>query len=103
MQDLTGSSKYPAYLVNSSMQAGNTTSDDPALAMTAPGSTSVLPVADKLDVLPMPQWTPGPQIPVSHPGQHDRVTVVGGRDGAGPGWTNAHDIPGDGHGWKELS
>ncbi len=102
MQNLTGSSRYPAYLVNSSMNAGNTTADDPQLAMTAPGSTSILPVPERMDVLPMPQWSAGAQIPVSHPGQQQRVDVQSARDGSMP-WKNAHDIPGDGSRWKETS
>ncbi|MGH3302534.1 MAG: hypothetical protein ACRDOK_12780 [Streptosporangiaceae bacterium] len=42
-------------LVPSSMNAGNTTSDDPQLAMTAPGTRSVLPVPEQTDVLPQPE------------------------------------------------
>lgn len=100
MQNLTG--KFTAALSPSSMNAGNTTADDPKLSMTAPGSTSILPVPERMDVLPMPQFTNGTAIPVSHPGTRDRVTVVGGRDGAGPGWKDAHDIPSGGP-WKETS
>jgi hypothetical protein len=46
------------------MSAGNTVASDPGLAMTAPGSPSVLPVADVLDRLPLPVNS-GPEIPVS--------------------------------------
>jgi hypothetical protein len=100
VQNLTG--KFTAALSPSSMNAGNTTAGDPQLAMTAPGSQSVLPVADKMDVLPMPQWTPGPQIPVSHPGMQERVQVQSARAGS-IGWKDAHGIAGDGGGWKETS
>lgn len=79
MEDLTG--RFMANLVPSSMQAGNTTADDPALAMTAPGSTSVLPVPEKLDVLPMPRFTNGTAIPVSHPGSREKVTAASARWG----------------------
>ena len=46
-------------------------SSDPALAMTAPGSPSVLPVTEATDRLPLPVNS-GPQIPVST--ETDRVT-----------------------------
>lgn len=72
MEDLTG--RFPCSLVPSSMSAGNTVSDDPALAMTAPGSPSVLPVPESTDRLPQPS-------PVAKP----RTTVVGGGGSSGPG------------------
>lgn len=64
MKDL--SSKYDIPLVPSSMNPGNTTYDEPQLAMTAPGSQSVLPrlKPNKMDVLPMPQASDG-ETPVS--------------------------------------
>ena len=100
MKDLSGSVQAP--LVNSSMNAGNTTASNPELAMTAPGSESVLPVSDRLDVLPQPRFTNGTAIPVSHPGIRDKVTVHAGPDGS-TGWTNAHDIPKDtAHPWRET-
>lgn len=101
MKVLTG--QQDAYLSPSSMQAGNTTAANPALAMTAPGSESVLPVAERLDVLPQPRWTNATPIPVSHPGMQERAPVQAARDGSGPGWTNAHDIPKTGNGWTETS
>jgi hypothetical protein len=99
VQNLTG--KFTAALSPSSMNAGNTTADDPKLAMTAPGSVSILPVPDRMDVLPMPQFTNGTAIPVSHPGMQERAQVQSSRGGSIP-WTDAHDIPGGGP-WKETS
>jgi hypothetical protein len=78
------------------MQGGNTVSDDPGLSMTAPGSASVLPEIDKLDHLPLPEL-PDSQMPVSHPGQRDKVTAPGGSRGGGSFETIT--IAGA---WKEL-
>jgi hypothetical protein len=89
-----------AYLVPSSMQGGNTVSDDPTLSMTAPGSVSILPVPDKTDHLPLPEWS-GDKIPVSFPGDRDRVTVESASSGGGR-WQDAHDIPAASR-WKETS
>jgi hypothetical protein len=101
MRDLSGTVMAP--LVNSSMNAGNTTASNPELAMTAPGSESVLPVSERLDVLPQPRYTNATPIPVSHPGIHDRVAHPAGPDGAGPAWTDAHQIPREASRWKELT
>jgi hypothetical protein len=103
VQDLTHDPRTggKAYLSPSSMNAGNTTADDPQLSMTAPGSVSILPVAERLDVLPLPQWSAGGQIPLSHPGMQERVQVQSSRGGSIP-WTDAHDIPSGGP-WKETS
>jgi hypothetical protein len=90
-----------AYLAPSSMNAGNTTADDQQLAMTAPGSTSVLPVPDRMDVLPMPKWTNDGQIPVSYPGNRQRVTADKGGDGSAK-WDSMHDVPAESL-WKETS
>lgn len=95
MQDLTG--QHPAYLVPSSMSGGNTVSDDPNLAMTAPGSPGIMPMPDVQDNLPLPQDS-GTQIPVSHPGQHGRVTAEGSRPGMVP-WKDAGGSSGR---WKET-
>jgi hypothetical protein len=57
MRDL---SRLQAALSPSSMNAGNTTSDDAKITQTAPGSTSVLPVPEPLDVLPQVQ------VPAAH-------------------------------------
>jgi hypothetical protein len=58
-------------LLPSSMSGGNTVFDNPALAMTAPGSTSVDNFADIAeDVLPEPRPTERPR------------TVLIGRDGS---------------------
>lgn len=103
MQDLTHDAQTgaKAYLVPSSMQAGNTTSNAPELAMTAPGSPSVLPVPETPDRLPMPENT-GAQIPVSFPGNREKIAVQdAGRDGSVP-WTNMHDVPAASR-WKETS
>jgi hypothetical protein len=100
MQDMTG--RFTAALSPSSMQGGNTTADDAALVMSAPGSQSVLPVPDRMDVLPMPKFTNDTAIPVSHPGQREKVAVQSARDGSIP-WKDAHDIPSPGGGWKETS
>lgn len=101
MQDLTGDARFPAYLSPSSMQAGNTVAGDPQLAMTAPGSLSVLPVVDKMDVLPQPRFTNDTAIPVSHPGSREKVTVQGSSNGGGR-FTDAHDIPNASR-WAETS
>jgi hypothetical protein len=81
MEDLTG--RFMANLVPSSMQAGNTTADDPQLAMTAPGSQSVLPVPDKMDVLPQPTFTNSAPIPVVHPGKQQHAPFAHGNRGNG--------------------
>lgn len=103
MQDLTGKqgTGSMAVLVPSSMQAGNTTADRPSLAMTAPGSQSSLPVADKTDILPMPEWTDHARIPVSFPGAHDRVTLESADQGNAT-WTDMHDVPAASR-WKETT
>jgi hypothetical protein len=103
MQDLTrdGSTGAKAVLVPSSMSGGNTVYDDPQLAMTAPGSPGVNNYAEvNADVLPQPQL-PGDQIPVSHPGNRDRVTVKSGAQGGG-GYEDAHAVPSSAL-WKEMS
>jgi hypothetical protein len=43
----------------SSEQAGNTTANDAALAGTAKGSTSVLPVPPRFDIFPSRPWARG--------------------------------------------
>jgi hypothetical protein len=98
MKDLTHdpATGARAVLVPSSMQGGNTVSDDPGLSMTAPGSASVLPEIDKLDHLPLPE-IPGSQMPVSHPGQRDKVKTSGGSNGGGTFETIT--VSGS---WKEL-
>ena len=103
MQDLTNDPQTggKAHLVNSSMNAGNTTSDNPGLSMTAPGSASVLPVPDVTDHLPLPEATPGAAspagerpttIPLNWPprlGEHgsQSATDTGYRPAAFKGWT----------------
>lgn len=72
-----------AVLVPSSMQGGNTVADDPGLAMTAPGSASVLPAPDAVNNLPLPEMSPGGQMPVSHPGNRDKITTKEGPAGGG--------------------
>jgi len=85
------------HLVPSSMSAGNTTADDHKWSMSAPGSQSVLPVADTLDHLPLPEFS-GSQIPVGHPGQQQHVDSSGGHPGGG-----SYDRPGTSSGkWKET-
>lgn len=103
MQNLSEQLASKAILVPSSMNAGNTTASNPELAMTAPGSESVLPVQERLDVLPQPRFSNGTPIPVSYPGVRQKVAVHAGPDGA-IGWTDAHDIPKDrSHPWTELT
>lgn len=99
MQDLTGT--FTAALSPSSMNAGNTTADDRKLTMSAPGSVSVLPVPDKLDNLPQPQFSDGGQIPVSHPGSRDRVTVQSSAHGGGR-YSDTHGVPAASL-WKETN
>lgn len=74
MDDLAD--RFPASLVPSSMNAGNTVADEPALAMTAPGLPSVLAVPETTDRLPMPVL-PTDRIPVNFPVQ-PWETVPGG-------------------------
>lgn len=102
MKDLSEELASKAPLVPSSMNAGNTTAANPEIAQTAPGSESILPVQERLDVLPMPRFTNGSPIPVSFPGVRARVAHPAGPDGAA-GWTDAHNIPKDtSHPWREL-
>jgi hypothetical protein len=96
MHDLTG--QHLSSLVNESMNAGNTTASNPDLAMTAPGSESVLPVSERLDVLPQPRFTNPTPIPVSHPGIRDRVRTPARPEPAGA-WRDVHDRD-DGGGWR---
>lgn len=102
MQNLTG--KFSARLVPSSMSAGNTQADPGSykLAMTAPGSPSILPPSPTTDNLLDLGASNSDPIPVSHPGMQERVQVQSARAGSIP-WRDAHDIPGDGQGWKETS
>lgn len=95
MQDLTG--RFPANLVPSSMSGGNTVSDDPGLSMTAPGSPGVMPMPDAMDNLPLPRSS-GDEIPVSHPGTHERVTAESSRPGMVP-WRSAGGSSGR---WQET-
>lgn len=80
MEDLTG--RFPAALVPSSMNPGNTTADAPNLAMTAPGSPSVNPAPENADRLPLPVGSAKP-----------RSTIVAGHDSGGSGspWTGFSD------------
>jgi hypothetical protein len=94
VEDLTG--RFTQNLVPSSMSGGNTTADDRKWSMSAPGSQSVLPVADRMDHLPLPEFT-GPQIPVSHPGQRDRIEP--GSSPHGGGRFEVISVPGT---WKEV-
>lgn len=78
MEDLTG--KFPAALVPSSMNPGNTTADAPNLAMTAPGSPSVNPIHETPDNLPLPVFSQA-QIPVSNAKNKPAVPRPGGSFG----------------------
>lgn len=80
MEDLTG--RVMSNLVPSSMHGGNTTADDRQYSMSAPGSDSVLPVPDRMDHLPLPNFTNGTAIPVGHPGQQQHVSTAHPDDGA---------------------
>jgi hypothetical protein len=95
MEDLTG--RFMSNLVPSSMGAGNTTADDRKWSMSAPGSPSVLPVPDRMDNLPLPEFTDGGQVPVGHPGQQQHVSVSHGDNGSG----NFQVITIGGE-WKEI-
>jgi hypothetical protein len=94
MEDLTG--RFMSNLVPSSMGAGNTTADDRKWSMSAPGSPSVLPVPDRLDNLPLPEFTNGTQLPVVHPGQQEHVHALPDR---GNGTFSTITIGGT---WKEV-
>jgi hypothetical protein len=75
----------PASLVPSSMSGGNTLDDSHKFTMTGPGSPSVNPIPDKLDVLPLPQWTNDTPIPVSNMAKSGRVPAPQGPGtGTGP-------------------
>ena len=95
MEDLTGN--YTQSLVPSSMCAGNTTADDRQYSMSAPGSPSVLPVADKLDHLPLPEYS-GSQVPVGHPGRQKHTEPASSAHGGGT--FDTITISGE---WKEVS
>ena len=92
MIDLTSKYAAKAVLVPSSMNPGNTTYDDPSLAMTAPGSQSILPYAEKkhTDVLPLPVASDG-QIPLSN--SPDNIKPPPSHPGGGkfdlPAWTGS--------------
>jgi hypothetical protein len=103
VQDLTHDARIggKAYLVPSSMSGGNTVSDDPSLSGTAPGSVSIIPVADTVDHLPLPEFSDGGQVPVSHPGMRDKVEVQGASAGGGK-WAETHGGPAGGR-WKRTS
>jgi hypothetical protein len=91
MQDLTAKYAKIANLVPSSMSTGNTMSDDPSLAMTAPGSKTVNPKPDKLDNLPLPVASDG-QIPLSNSPDNIRPKPTphpGGGTFALPSYTGA--------------
>jgi hypothetical protein len=81
MEDLTG--RFMSNLAPSSMGAGNTTADDRKWSMSAPGSQSVLPVADKMDHLPLPEFSNSTPLPVVHPGQQEHVRFTHGNRGNG--------------------
>lgn len=92
MIDLTGKYAKVAVMVPSSMNPGNTTYDDPSLAMTAPGSQSILPAPEKkhIDVLPLPIASDG-QIPLSN--SPDNIRPLPAHPGGGtfdlPSWTGS--------------
>ncbi len=65
MQDLTDKYADIAVMCPSSMSSSNTMSDNPELAMTAPGSTAINDKPDRLDNLPLPKASEG-QIPLSN-------------------------------------
>lgn len=105
MQDLTRDAQTgaKAYLVTSSMSAGNTVSapDAAKRAMTAPGSASILPPSPTSDNLVNIPAVSDEKIPVSFPGTHDKVAIAQPvRDGGMP-WTDMHDVP-KGSRWKET-
>ncbi len=89
MEDLTD--VYRPRLVVSSQNAGNTTAaDNHVLAMTAPGSPSVLPVPENPDVLPQPT-----------PARYQAPNrVESGREAAAALWrdVNQKGTPG----WREV-
>jgi hypothetical protein len=91
MQDL---SAMVSGLSISSQQAGNTTADDAALAGTAKGSQSVLPVADRLDVLPQPEL----------PSQQDYAPLIGvdGSPGTRPSGDPFSTRPGTSRLFKQV-
>jgi hypothetical protein len=80
MEVLTG--RFPALLTPTSQEGGNMI--QPTLAgsaMTAPGSTPVTPLPGPLEGSDPAIDYSGPQIPVSHPGQRDRVAAAPARWG----------------------
>jgi hypothetical protein len=99
MEDLTG--RYYAALVPSSGNAGNTTASNPELALTAPGSVGILPVPERLDVLPQPRYTNATPIPVGHPGQQTPVKASN-TGGTSPAWTMADVMYRPNGDWTEV-
>jgi hypothetical protein len=95
VQDLTG--KFPAHLVNSSMNGGNTTAGDPKLAMTAPGSVGINPVTETPDILPQPAL-PAEQVPVSNAPHKPQPAKPAGPTGYGT-WGTPKSAGGF---WKET-
>lgn len=101
MQDLSRDPQTGgrAYLVPSSMSAGNTIKnmDTAGIEMTAPGSVSVLtpqsPTTDKVIRIPEPT---DEKIPLPFAGTHGDAGKPQppdpGRDGA-MNWTDMHDVP----------
>lgn len=91
MIDLTAQYGKKAILVPSSMAAGNTTSDNPELAMTAPGSHPVNPTPETTDHLPLPEASDG-QIPLSNSPDNIRPEPTphpGGGKFDLPSWTGS--------------
>ena len=100
MQDLTG--RFTASLVPSSQEGGNMIQQNLSeMTMTAPGSEPVAPLPDAVSGSHPEINFSGPEIPVSHPGNRERVTAVSSRPGSSQ-YTDAHDIPAGGR-WKETS
>jgi len=84
-------------LVPSSMNSTNSLADDGHLAMTAPGSASVLhAVQPPSDNLPLPQPS-GPAIPVSN--DHGRVQGNPAPSAGGP-WVTFGDDPASP--WRQM-
>lgn len=84
-------------LVPSSMQGGNTVSDDASLSMTGPGSPGVMPVPETMDRLPQPEI--GAEHPAVFNEHHQAVDGHPGSDVSG-GWNQITET-GNG-GWKQL-
>lgn len=112
MQNLTGDSRFPAYLVPSLMEGGNLVKSPAILKqeMTAPGSppASPMPQAYGGEFMPGPQYSnadANTKTPLANPMAINHPQRLGEHDGDGntaagfSGWKQADGEPGP---WTEV-